>query len=276
MIIYLDTNHISFLARYSEHADAQALLQALARHEGRIALSLIHVIELSNPRFDSRATVGSFLDTVPVVWALSPDDLWEAEVRRAFSVYARSDSFRVSAFGRDPCVAIGGRPSGANPSAVLRSFEDDTIRDEIDQLTVSGLFFDQLKGDATLIRDPLKLLRRMILERGPKHTGAGIVFPTNPNPDDIIRAVGGLIGFPSYAIMHSVATARLRDRRFKAKRSDVFDLHHAAYAPYAELTALDRSYASRVRSAAARLASRVTHRLTEVTSRLLGLKPLEN
>jgi hypothetical protein len=263
LVLYLDTNHLSRLGKHPSAPDSTGLVQVLEETGAALALSLVHLIELADPDFISGPRVAARLDTLPVIWALSPDDLWEAEVRSAFAAYAGATA-SVRPFGFDVSVALGGPTSGASPSEVLDAFRDPAIRHEIDQVAVGGLIFDRLKTDATLVQAPLRLLKEMIRKRQPQATEVGLVLPAPADPDDIIAAAGGLRGFPSYGLLHAVATARLRDKQFQADRSDVFDLMHAAYAVYADVTALDRSYAARVRAARNDLSKRVTHRLEEV------------
>jgi hypothetical protein len=268
-VVYLDTNHLSVLGKDPTGQPAQDLTRALAQSRAKVALSLIHLIELSHPAFVSGPEVAAFLDSLPVVWASAPDDLWEAEVLRAYARYAGTEwEYRV--FGSDVSSAIGGHRVGATPSQAINAFRHPGIRAEIEHATIAGIMFDRMKTDASLVTDPLKLLKGMIQARRPKTTPAGLALPT-VDPADIVKCAGGLVGFPSYALMHSVASARLRDKQFQARRSDVFDLMHCAYAVYAAITALDRSYSARVRQARPDLAKQVTHRLPDVISALDGI-----
>lgn len=267
IVLYLDTNHVSHLARHPGSATSAELLRLLNSSTATVALSIIHLLELANPTFKSAGLVASLLDRLPVVWALSLDDLWKAEVRDAFARFSGGRA-PVRPFGSDVSTALGGPVSGARPSEVLRAFASPELRQEMGPIVARGLIFDQQKIDATLVREPLKLLKKAISEYQPKQTETGLVLPRPAHPDLVLAAVGGLRGFPSYSLMHAVASARLRDRQFRARPSDVLDLSHVGYAAYANITALDRSYAARVRAARPDLGSRVTHRLSEVVSAL--------
>lgn len=264
-VVYLDTNHLSALGRYPQRPASAAFLEALTSGGAVVALSIVHLIELSHPNFKSGDAVGAFLDQLPVVWALSLDSLWEAEVRAAYAAFF-GNPISVDPFGDDVSSAIGGRRSNAKPSLAIESFRNPELRSEIEQATIAGLLFDALKTDAMLVRDPLILLKRMIVKRRPSRTPGGLVIDPIVDPAQILEVVGGLRGFPSYSLMHTVATARLRDRTFRASPADVYDLMHAAYATYASLTALDRSYAARVRSARPDLVNKVTYQLSEISS----------
>jgi hypothetical protein len=262
-VVYLDTNHLSSLGRHPNRSESSSFRQALADADAAVALSIVHLVELGNPNFKSGDAVGAVLDQIPVVWAMSLDDLWQAEINAAYSVVLGLPTI-VQPFGVDVNAAIGGPFVGARPSEAIEAFRDPDLRQEIEQLTVAGLMFDALKTDATLAQDPLNLLQRKLIKHRPERTSSGLNLDAI-NPDELLRAVGGLAGFPSYGLMHSVATARLRDKKFRASRSDVFDLMHVAYAAYATFTALDRSYAARVRSARRDLAPTVTHRISDIS-----------
>lgn len=186
------------------------------------------------------------------------------EVLAAYAAFSQK-RIAIEPFGDDVSWAIGGPRWNAKPLSAIESFRDPELRSEIDQATIAGLIFDEMKTDATLVRDPLILLKRMIVNRRPTGASSGLGIDGVIDPAEILKSVGGLPGFPSYSLMHAVASARLRDRIFRASQSDVYDLMHSAYAAYATFTALDRSYAARVRSARPHLNSKVTHRLSEIS-----------
>lgn len=261
-IVYLDTNHLSFLGKHSDSAGAIEFLNVIDRSGASIALSIVHLIELGNPGFKSSPNVASVLDALPVVWTLPPDTLWEREVHAAYAALADVRE-PVNPFGPHVSTAIGGTLKDVPPSLAIETFRDPELRREIDRATFAGIMFDAMKKDASLIRDPFKLLKRMIAQRNPGISRGGVVLPPI-QPDQVFEAVGGIQGFPSYGLMHAVATARLKDKTFRASRSDVYDLIHVGYAPYASFTALDRSYTSRVRQARPALVSRVTSALDEM------------
>lgn len=264
-IVYLDTNHLSRLGRTPDGRDESQFVHALSRADARVSLSIIHLIELSHPDFRSGETVAALLDALPIVWARPLDEIWENEVHAAYAAYFHT-TISFEPFGSSVNYAIGGRHVDATPSQAIESFRGSDLREEIERTTVAGLMFDAMKTDATLVTDPLKLLKRMIASRRPRKTATGIVIDPSCDPVDVLKAVGGLSGFPSYFLLHRIATGRLRDKSFRAKQSDVYDLMHAAYVPYASYTALDRSYAARVRRARPDLAVKVTHELPDVSA----------
>jgi hypothetical protein len=175
-------------------------------------------------------------------------------------------TLRLHPFGNDVSASIGGPDIGALPSQAIEAFRDPALRLQVEHTTIAGLIFDASKTDATLIQEPLLLLERMIAKLKPTQTPEGVHIAGMVSAGDVLDAVGGLSGFPSYALLHRVATARLRDKSFRASQSDVYDLMHAAYSIYASFTALDRSYSSRVRRARPDLQSRVSHQLSEVSA----------
>ena len=222
IVVYLDTNHLSTLGRHSEIPASASFRKALADSGGVIALSIVHLIELGNPSFKSSDLVCALLDELPVVWALPLDSFWAAEVSATYGAYFKHP-LEVQPFGDDVQHAIGGQRLGVKPSLAVESFRDPAIRLEVEQATIAGLIFDAMKTDATLVQDPLILLKRMIVSRRPSMTPGSDGVEPFVGPADILRAVGGLRGFPSYSPMHTVATARLRDKTFRAAQSDVYD-----------------------------------------------------
>lgn len=239
-------------------------LVALKSGKASLALSIVHLIELADPNFISAPAVREFLDRVPVVWCTTPDDLWFAELNAAFGRYVGIHD-PVVPFVHDVNVMLGGNPLGAPPSRALEAFEDPKLRARIAVLRDRGMAFEALKRDALIVREPEFLLKRMINQRLPRNTPAGIVLPAPIDAGEFLRATGGIEGLPSYSLMHKVANSRLRDTSFVAKPSDVFDLMHVGYSVYASFTALERSHAARVRSARPSLSDRVVHRLDKVT-----------
>ena len=267
-VVYLDTNHISDLARHPDRGDSKSFLRALESASSSLALSIVHLIELSDPEFKSAPDVGAMLDSVPVVWALAPDDLWLAEVNAAFGL-SIGVTIPVEPFVRDVNAMLGGRALGAAPSDALIAFSNPDLRQQIEVIAERGMMFEMLKRNASLVVDPLLLLKKMIATRQPRATPSGIILPKRIDADIIVKSAGGLSGFPSYGLMHKVATGRLRDLQFVPQRSDVFDLMHVGYAAYATVTGLERSHAARVRAARPSPAQSVFHRMSEVTAGLL-------
>lgn len=255
--VYLDTFVLSKLVRSPGPTDLQRLVDVLDRRELSVGLSLVHLIELSRPDFVSGPAVATLLDALPVVWLESLDEVFNQEMQRAVAkLYGHDEPVRFG--GPAPAVTLGSGTPDVAPSDVLNAFRDSSpMQAEFYKAVIQGIVFDSLKKDATLIKDPLGLLRHAIETRQPKLSPMGLLPPRPWGADEVIDAAGGLGGFPAYQVVHRLLSVRLRDNTYRAESNDVVDVWHAAYSPYAACTVLDRGTAARVREMKPPYASRV-------------------
>jgi hypothetical protein len=124
-----------------------------------------------------------------------------------------------------------------------------------------------IKTEAVLVKQPVFPLRIVVQDHLDSWRARNWDYALGLDADDIIRSAGGPPGFPSLHTYHSTLRERLKLADQKSTRNDVFDEYHAAYAPYAAVTALDRPTVSRLK--AARL--NVVHRVTALLSDVLGI-----
>jgi hypothetical protein len=276
LVIYLDTNHLSHVARYPEQADSRTMLTLLERGDYHLGVSLLHIQELSAPTFSSRRAVGSLLDQVPVAWAPSPDDVFEMEVRwgieRALSgVVTQHQVFSIS------FVEALGAPQDANipVSEMLEAMADRSdLREHLREAAAYGVLADShFKRTAAVVRTPEEPILSHIRDLNVRQTPAGVTLPHPYPPEEILRRAGGLSGFPANNVAHSLARVRLKDDRFRTEENDLIDEWHACYSPYCIAVALDRRTAARFRTAHLLEANRVTHRLADLPAILERATP---
>lgn len=266
-VLYLDTHHISRLARFPEEADSAAVNQLLRSGTIHLAMTWLHLQELSAPEFVSRAQVGAFLDSVPVAWAPAPDELFDLEVQAAIQHAMTGEPPSLSLFSESFVHALGAPPEADIPIAdmldAMASRSD--LRSHLDEAAKHGAQMDaRFKKAAAVVRNPKEPIVAHIRELNTRRTPSGLRLPRMFSPDEIIELAGGLTGFPGINVAHSLARTRLNDESFPSESNDVMDEWHACYAPYAAVIALDRRTAARFRMAHLPDAPHVTHRLQDV------------
>lgn len=266
-VLYLDTNHISRLARFPNEPDAAGVRQLLERGTVLLAMTWLHLQELSAPEFASRARVGAFLDAVPVAWAAAPDELFDSEIQAAIRHAMTGEPLALSPFSESFVYALSAPPEADIPIAEMLDAmaARADLRSHLAEAATHGARMDaRFKRAAAVVRNPKEPIIAHIRELNTQITPAGVRLPRMLSPDEIFEAAGGLTGFPAINVAHSLARTRLNDESFPSVPNDVFDEWHACYAPYAAVAALDRGTAARFRMARLPDASRVTHRLQDV------------
>jgi hypothetical protein len=267
--LYLDTNHLSNLARYPHLDECAAVLAVLRRAEARLVVSLYHLIELSNPSFRSRETVQELFESVGYLWALPLDLLWDQEVAAAFNHVVNGTRSYPRAFDRTLRRWHKAQPEVVDAATVSDFLdllvEDSRRRDGFVELSRRAASqYDSLKRKAAVVRDPLlPILLRIqdcVRHAAPSKTAKEV----REISESVLAESGGLAGFPSYEVAQELGLTRLRDARYVTDPNDVPDEWHAAYAPYATVTALDRRTIGRLRSTRLPWIARCTHRLSEV------------
>jgi hypothetical protein len=265
--LYLDTNHVSHLARHPDAADSRAVLAVLSAGRYKLGLSIFHLQELSAPTFSSRSQVGALLDRLPIAWAPTPDVLFKLEARwaveRALSDVVVDHHVFTTSFER----ALGAPPE-ANIliSEMLEAFAEHAhLRDHLHEAAREGATADAAwKRNAAVVRAPdepvLSLIHDALTNRPP----SGIVLQRPYPAADVLRRIGGVAALPAYQVSLGLARTRLNDESFEMESNDVVDEWHACYAPYCAAMALDTRTTARLRSARLPCVSRVTHRLADI------------
>lgn len=258
---------MSHVARYPDQADSLALVGLLQNGDYRLGLSLLHLQELSAPTFASRQSVGSFLETIPVSWAPSPDVLFQREVRWGIerALYGSNSSPEV--FDTSFEKAMGAPPEASIPiSEMLQALaERPDLRAHLREAAHYGADADsRFKRTAALVRAPNEPILSHIRDMRMSSMRSGITIPQTVSDEDIFRKAGCLAGFPANYVAQALAKIRSMNETFRTESNDVIDEWHACYAPYCAVTVLDRATAARFREARLPDASRVTHRLSDV------------
>lgn len=271
LVLYLDTNHLSRLARSPHAPHCGAVRELLRQGPFHLALTFLHLQELSAPAFKSRGAVGVLLDDVPVAWAPSPDQIFDREVRAAIRLATTGSAESTSVFDPDFVRTFGAPRDADIPiSQMLEAMaEHPTLRDHLRGAAEYGAAADHDFGRAAaVVRNPKEPILAHIRDLNAMTSPAGLHFPRSISPEEIFDRAGGLAGFPAINVVHSLARTRLKDESFRASENDVFDEWHASYAPYCAAMALDRRTTARFRMTRLPEAARVTHRLVDVPSLL--------
>ncbi len=267
-VLYLDTNHLSRLARSPTEPAVQAVRALLANGEARLAISIQHLYELSDPAFASRADVGAMLDGEPLVWAIhAMPDLFDHEVRAVLYRILTGSTTAPSVFYDDVRHAWNAPDVDfPAPSGMIEGFTTSaTLRRRVEASTGRGATLDRMmKTAAAVVQNPDGPLLSRLRDMQITNTPAGLVLPKPYPPEELLQRAGGIQGFPAYHVCQALTLTRLKDTRFPTSRNDLIDEWHALYSPYATVTALDRATVGRCKSAKLPHISRITARLEDV------------
>lgn len=244
-------------------------VRALLDHKrAALAISLVHLHELSDPQFKDRDLVGQMLDQVPVLWAISFMDLFDEEVRRAFQTALTGDHPRLVVFHSDLRHAWSAGALAEVPPVVdqLRIFASQPrLRSQFVSTASRGVWLDGIvKTAAAVLQDPKGPILSRIGDMKLRETTAGLFLAGEYPPEEVLERAGGLGAFPAYNVFQQLHRIRLGDAKFATKPNDLLDEWHACYLPYADLTALDRATVARCISARLPGLDRVTARLADV------------
>ena len=271
MIVYLDVNHLSRLARSPNDPTCVEFLNLLVGTRSQIGLSFFHIHEISNPKFVSRPTVGALLDKLPVLWAPFLDEVFDREIEWAFD-YALTDQIVVRTVFNRSFLHVFGAPENAD-IPVSQMIEETSMAPELRTFIIDaaehGRKLDEtMKRQAAAIRDPnlpiLERIRREPLTR----TRGGLDLVVPYQPEELLHRVGGLEAFPSYCISQGLTVLRLNDERYKTERNDLLDEWHACYTPYVDLMLLDKKTVARYRNAKLPYQDRVYSRLEDAVQQM--------
>jgi len=268
-IVYLDTNHISALARNPGDVHCAPVLSLLRNGDARLAFSVLHMVELSDPTFKSFPDVCTLLDSLPIAWAILPPELFDREVEAAVARGLGVQPPKVRAFFETPAAALSDLAlESALPSDALGALrENPHLRDILlDEATSHANEYDLIKAQAAAVQRPLEPLLARIRDRKIRTTPAGIYLPQSLSPEELLARAGGLSACPAYEVFQSLNVTRLKDTKYRTVRNTILDEWHAAYTPYVTAMALDRATARRFKATRLPVTKRVTERLNDITS----------
>lgn len=264
-VLYLDTNHMSTLAGIRPDLGAGPVRELLDSGDAVLAFSIVHMIELSAPTFRSVDLVRRLLSEFPIVFATIREQIFDQEMLAAHAL-----TYGYPATVPEPFVERleewhdRKAPPGFGAVDMLDFLiERPEIREEMLAIGQRGAEVASLKEQAYVVRDrtgPIVLRLRDELPALLRERGIDSKFA----PEEIVSAMGGVEGFPSYAVWQSLSIQRLLHPGFITEPNDIWDEYQASYAPYAAVTALDRRTAHRVREARLPCSSRVTSCLSDV------------
>jgi hypothetical protein len=270
-VLYLDTNHLSRLARFPGEPECRSIRTLLDGGAARLALSFLHLQELSAPTFRSRGEVGALLDDLPIAWAPTPDVLFDREVRAAIRLAMIGSADFAPVFASSFSEALGAPPeTDILVSQMLEALAfRPALRAHLQEAADSGARADYRFGRlAAVVKNPREPILAHIRDLNAQTTPAGLHLPRELTPEEIFERAGGVAGFPVTNVAHSLARTRLKDERFIVSGNDLFDEWHACYAPYSAAMALDRRTAARFKMTQLPSASRVTHLLAGIPALL--------
>jgi len=273
-ILYLDTKDISTLAKHPTIGGAPSILAALRGRECYLGVSLLHLVELADPRFVDQPKVGALLDSVPLAWALHQSDLFDREIDAVVRSVLSGSAATAVAFYRDPIQAWGmDEPAHILPSEMLSALSQNPglggqIRGAAGQAANNDKL---LKTQAAAVQRPLEPLAAGIKERQLRRTPSGLHLLRPLDAEELIAKAGGLAAFPAYQVFQSMGVTRFKDHQFPSVPNDVLDDWHAVYAPYTAVTVLDRGTVGRFRSTRLPYQERVFSRLEDASKHLVGV-----
>jgi len=267
-VLYLDTSHISEIARNSSAPGAEALLRILQSDRAALAISLMHFIELASPDFASVGDVKALLREVPIAFAVSTEEVWASEMAVSCALAGGKVREPPRVFCRtalDWCR--GPSPTPGHAVDYLEAFiEQPELRVQILDVAAEAARVSMMKAQAAIIRDPRLPLRLSVSNHLEEFRARNPDYAGGLTSEQVVDKAGGPPAFPSLAVFHCTISERLKLADQKSTINDVLDEYHAAYAPYAAATALDRRTVARVRHGGLAEKHRVTARLEEVST----------
>lgn len=265
-VLYLDTNHISEIARHPDRADSQPVVAALQGSRAALAITLIHFVELSDPGFSSFTAVRDLLRSVPVAWTGSTTEVWDSEIAVACARARGITREPPRVFHKDALDwSRGPSPTSDDAGTFLEDLvKQSELREGLLDVAKEAAQVSMIKTEAVLVKEPVFPLRIGVQDHLDSWRARNWDYALGLDADDIIRSAGGPPGFPSLHTYHSTLRERLKLADQKSTKNDVFDEYHAAYAPYAAVTALDRATVSRLKAAGLNVVHRVTAFLSDV------------
>ena len=249
-ILYLDTNHISALARYPESDESKAVLAILENGEARLGVSLLHLHELSSPKFVDRPKVGELLDRLPLAWARWVIHVFGDEIRAAIAKSLGTVRGVAAFYDCMEAAFVMPQMAAVEPSVALEAMaENPHLRKGLLRTEYAARLDASLKGNAAVMTDPLvPLMATMREEHDLSRTPAGLRLGRPLDPETIIKSVGGLTAFPAYQVFHLMHRTRLGDETFQTQGNDIVDELHACYGPYVRALLVDKATLGRLRS----------------------------
>jgi hypothetical protein len=230
-IIYLDTNHISTLARNPGDVQCTPVLSLLCSGEARLAFSVLHMVELSDPVFKSFPAVCTLLDSLAIAWTILPLKLFDREVEAVAARGMGVQPPQVRAFFETPGAALSDLAlESALPSAALEAMrENPHLRDILlNEATFHAKEYDLVKAHAAAVQRPLEPLLARIRDQKIQTTPAGIYLPQPLSPEVLLARAGGISACPAYEVFQSLNVTRLKDPTYRTVRNTILDEWHAA------------------------------------------------
>lgn len=263
--LYLDTNHLSDLARGPSAPEAAAVIRLLQSGDLSLAFTLLHFVELSDIRFKSFPELKALISDLPIAWTVSTTELWDAEVAVACAKARGIERAPPKVFcdssvdwSRGPSPAVG---SAADFLQTIR--DNQPQREQLLKAAEDAARLSDLKTAAVIVANPDIPLLRLIEEHLNDRRASNFDYAFDVDPASLLATLGRR-AFPSASVHQSIIRQRLLDTSQKSTGNDVFDEYHAAYAPYCVATALDRRTLARARGAKINDTFRMTSRLAEV------------
>jgi hypothetical protein len=269
MVLNLDTNHISTLAKNKE------LVDPLLRHgDAALSMSWMMLVELSSPLFARRADVRALLNDIPVVYANPREELYYEECAFAcgvlFPEWARPP---IQVFVKD--MHHWGEEPPPRGSTILDLFDyfvDNALMREhiMDPARHGAALANSTKEKAAIATDPLSHVAANLREHLAAMRQHRADYAGGIPAEQIIRRLGGdkrlPTMFPMLAVHQRLLLMQLRNPLERTTANDVFDEYLASYAPYASVTAVDGATYQRYVDAKLPHVERVTRDVRKVAS----------
>jgi hypothetical protein len=274
LVLNLDTNHISNLARHSNDNEAAGIFAILHKDEARLGLSLFHLIELASPGFRSVNEVRALLRDVPCVFMNPFQDVYEEEVAFACATATGRQRRRPRVFASTTEEwGFAGGPTGGTPLDMLDAIrKTQDTRNKVLRVADIMAADSMMKDSAALVKTPNVPLELLVDRHLIEHRQRLYDYADGLSAAEIIARAGGEPSFPAVHTYHGILKQRLLQKDQKSSRNDMIDEHIALYAPYTAVTVLDGGTTTRAQNAKVSAAARITQRVSEVPDLLNKIK----
>ena len=261
--LLLDTNHLSNLARESNSDASAELLRRLSSGRTTLVVTLVNLLEMSNPAFSSVGEVRALLQDLPHVLANPFEDVQEEEIACACVRAAGSTLSRRSprVFARDTSEwGYHGGPVGGTAVDMLDAFRTEpSPRNDVLAMAALGANASMMKDNAALIKQPSLPLELAVDRHLQTHRMRYSAYAGGLTAAEVISRAGGDAAFSGYHVQESLTRQRMLDAGQKSTANDVLDEYIAFYAPYCAATIVDRGTFHRVRMSKLACVERMTN-----------------
>jgi hypothetical protein len=269
-VVYLDTNHLSDLVRKPTAPGSVAVREMFAGGVARLALSFMHVIELS-ANVPYSPAIRRYADSCNPLFGRSMLDLFSAEADSAWRGARGQPRVDIETF----VATVGDWAHDVRAGERTLPFTEffgrhpEYRNDYRAQMElVAEEYRGRAKSSGSMPGRELGPLPRIVRMRRPVDADVSTLSAI-----DVIDRAGGLSAFPAFHCQHALLLSKLEIPSAIITVNDLVDFYHAIYAPYAAVAVLEHRHIELLRQRGLGHIARMTADLAEVPALLAAPSP---